>query len=229
MNRIILNFLAKKSLGEKFFWMIFFTAVILAIFWLNFSDLTSDFFSARKQNLEKISAPDPKPAPKIQKLPRKIFPSEAIFAMHERAILALSLKNSAPFPAQNMAFYKISGEFSDVMNFFYIVAQNPQNYIQKFSLQKDARTQNTLLQLSVLVYDDENFSYPDPKISRKIFKDLLFFPQNFRVSVILNGAAKINGIWRKVGQNIGGYTISEISYNSVVLVRGSKKIVLKIK
>lgn len=51
----------------------------------------------------------------------------------------------------------------------------------------------------------------------------------FLLGAIINKFAMINGKWYKVGSTIKGYKIRKISYNSVLLVRDRKRLLLSTK
>lgn len=51
----------------------------------------------------------------------------------------------------------------------------------------------------------------------------------FKLDVIINSSALINSKWYKLNEKINGYTVSEISRNSVLLTNKGKKILLSTK
>lgn len=51
----------------------------------------------------------------------------------------------------------------------------------------------------------------------------------FKLDVIINSSALINSKWYRLNEKVNGYTVSEISRNSVLLTNKGKKILLSTK
>lgn len=49
------------------------------------------------------------------------------------------------------------------------------------------------------------------------------------LSLIMNNSAMLNDLWYKKGDKINGYTITEITHKSVLLVKNKKKLLLSTK
>jgi len=49
------------------------------------------------------------------------------------------------------------------------------------------------------------------------------------LGMIMNNSVLINGEWYKVGESVSGYKIRKINYNSVLLIKNSKKLLLSTK
>lgn len=49
------------------------------------------------------------------------------------------------------------------------------------------------------------------------------------LEAILNNSVMINGAWYKIGDSINGYKVQEMNYNSVLLVKNKKRLLLSTK
>lgn len=56
----------------------------------------------------------------------------------------------------------------------------------------------------------------------KVIKKQLYL----KLTMVINQSAQINGVWYKVGDHVGDYTISDITQKTVLLKKKSKKLLL---
>ena len=74
---------------------------------------------------------------------------------------------------------------------------------------------------------------PKRKTSSKIINrprlPKLTYSKILKLYTIINNSVMINKKWYKIGDSINGYKVQEISYNSVLLVKNKKKLLLSTK
>ena len=60
-------------------------------------------------------------------------------------------------------------------------------------------------------------------------KNVQVVHKSFFLNMVMNNSVMINNKWYKFGETVGGYTIKKLNYNSVLLVRKNKKLLLSTK